>query len=160
MTDHKNKEVYYPLRLDFYWRAISLYLIAAIIYAFVKGAFEIGSITIQLKDPVIILLSIFIVISGVSLFFSWYAQREIIIGENYLEFKNRFRSKRIEGKNIVSIVFGREVISKGGRTRRLPIRIVKIKLKDESRIIKFRISTYQDSKKLLEDILKLKQRLF
>lgn len=158
MNSTNHKTISFPVKLDFYWRAIVLYFIAAFLYAFIKGAFETESITIQLNDPFIILLIVFITISAISLFFSYYAQREFVIGEDYIEFKNRFRTRKIELKNIKSIVFTRETIQKGGRTRRLPVRIVKIKLKNDSQLVRFRLATYQSSKKLFEELVKFKQK--
>lgn len=155
----QTRQTSYPFSLDFFWRAISLYAIAMIAYGFIKGSFELSSITIQFDDPIVALLGLFIIGSAISLFYNWYAMREIIIGDDFISFKNRWREKKISLNDIYSIKFARETIAKQHRKRRLPVKIVIVRLKNGDRNIRFRLSSYQNFKRLFDDLIKLKDKL-
>ncbi len=141
-------------RLDFYWKYIAVYAVAVILYALVKGSIEDRELTVMLIDPVVILLSVFIVLTALGLFIETFKKKEIIIGDDFIIFSNRFRKRKFNLKDIVRIYIGRERAKYTGK-----FRIIKIKLKKRKRPIIIRPSSYWHEKQFIEAFVNLKHNL-
>ena len=146
-----NTEQVFTRRLDFYWKYIAVYAIAIILYALVKGTIEGRELTVMLMDPVVILLSVFIVLTALGLFIETFKKKEIIIGDDYIVFSNRFRKRKIGFDDITRIYIGRERAKYTGK-----FRIIKIKLKKRKRPIIIRPSSYWHEKKFIDAFVNLK----
>jgi hypothetical protein len=143
-------------RLDFYWQYIGVYAIVLLIYSLFRGTIEEGTFTLKVRDPIVILLVVFIVGSAIPLLISYYKQNKIIIGIDYIIFKTRFREKKYMLNEIQRINLGKERLFK---MRRGAMRVVKIKLKNRIRVIRIRPSSYWNEEELLQSLIRLKKAL-
>jgi len=146
----------FTYRLDIYWKAISMYAVALILYGLVRGVMgglPDGTIKLVLLDPVLILLFAFVIGSSLSLLVNWYMRREIIITNNALIFKNRFREREIPLSQIERINIGREKIIKV----RGAYKLVKIRLNTRRRLLRIRTSSFNNEQQLVESLIALKK---
>jgi hypothetical protein len=150
----QSEEIFTP-RLDFYWQSISVYAIVLIIYSILRGSIDNWEMKIVLIDPVVILLSLFIVGSSFGLVFNLYKNKTIIIGKDYLIFKSRFGKHLYQITDIQKISLGKEKLIqlRGGH------RMIRIKLKDRPRPLRIRPSSFWDDRKLVASMTRLRKRL-
>ena len=141
-------------RLDFYWQFIAVYALALLAYSLLKGTIVNYTISIVLKDPVVILLLFFMCITAISLALNSYKKRSIIIGKNFITFKSRLGEKRFEIDKILRIAIAKEKVIR--IRRRIPV--IKISVKDRKRIIRIRPSTFWNDKLLVQSITQLKKQ--
>jgi hypothetical protein len=141
-------------RLDFYWKYIAVYALAIIFYALIKGSFDDRTLTFMLIDPVVILLAVFILLTAFGLLIETSKKKEIIVGDSYIVFSNRFRKKAFTKNDIERIYIGREHAKYTGK-----FRIIKIKLKKRKRPIIIRPSSYWNEQKLISKFGKLKRNI-
>lgn len=153
MTDTKPKQTVYERKLDFYWRFLSIYTISLLVYSILKGSMENWTISIALRDPLVILLIIFIVVSLGGLLINFYKNAKIIIGKDYIIFKTRFREKKYSFNEINKIVIGKE--------RAIRIKssspFIKFFVTDRRTSIRIRPSSYQNERNLIHDIQAFKK---
>lgn len=152
-----DKKKVFVQRLDFYWKFLSIYAIVFILYALLKGTIDDGNISIILKDPILILFAVFIIISALGLLLNWYKQRTIIIDNDSITFKSRFREKKYLDKEIIRIAFGRIKASQS-RSRK-SYRVIKIKAPNRRRVIKIRPMSFWDDKDLTKELMRIKKSL-
>ncbi|MBX7153589.1 MAG: hypothetical protein K1X91_01420 [Bacteriodetes bacterium] len=148
----------FTYRLDIYWRAISMYAVALILYGLVRGVMgglPDATIKIVLLDPVLILLFAFVAGSSLALLVNWYMRREIIVTDNAIIFKNRFRERTIPLSSIDRIQIGREKIIKV----RGAYKLVKIRLNTRRRLLRIRTSSFNNEHALVECLTNLKNSL-
>ncbi len=135
-----------------------MYAVALILYGLVRGVMgglPDATIKIVLLDPVLILLFAFVVGSSLALLVNWYMRREIIITDNAIIFKNRFRERTIPLSNIERIQIGREKIIKV----RGAYKLVKIRLNTRRRLLRIRTSSFNNEHALVECLTNLKNSL-
>lgn len=142
-------------RLDFYWQFLSVYIIALLIYGIFKGSVAEGTFTIVWKDPVVILLSIFTISSAFGLLINLYYKKVIIIGKDFIIFKNRFKEKKYTRTELARITFSKERLSKFSTV----LRVFKISINKRRKKIVIRPSSYWDDKEMIQYLLKLKKSL-
>lgn len=148
------KEKIFNRRLDFYWQYLSIYAIALLAYAVIRGTIVQTTLKIVLLDPVVLLLSLIIVITAISLLYHSLRKKSIIIGKDYIVFKSRNRQKKYSLDDIFRIT-----ISKDRRIRLKGIvKIIKIKIKNRRFPIRIRPSTFDSDFELIQAIAKLKKR--
>lgn len=145
----------FQLRMDFYWQAIAVYALALICYALVRGTVWDGSITLTLQDPIVIVLGALVVGSCIWSLGNWYMRRSIIIGDSYIRFTNRFRSRTFQQKDIDVISIGRQKMLKV----RGVYKLVKIRLRSRRRLLRIRPSLYEQEQALVQALIILKRRL-
>jgi hypothetical protein len=141
-------------RLDFYWKYIAVYALAIILYALIKGSFEDRTLTVMLVDPVVILLAVFIFLTALGLLIESSKKKEIIVGNDFIVFSNRFRKRTFTKDDIARIYIGREHAKYTGK-----FRIIKIKLKHRKRPVIIRPSSYWNEQKLISRFGKLKRNI-
>jgi len=141
----------YCYNVDFYWKALAIYGIALLIYAALKGTIDESRFSLVLVDPIVILLGIFVIGSALALFFNRNADRTVLIGEDFISFRNRFQERIFKTNVITSIIMGNERRFKTG-----PLKIVKIYIKDKRRPLRLRPSLFENEQDLLTDLLRLK----
>lgn len=78
------------------------------------------------------------------------AHRTVIIGENFIAFRNRFRERIFTTDSIVSIVLGKERRFKTGA-----LKVVKIYVKNKRRPLRLRPSLFENEQQLLADLYRL-----
>lgn len=155
-SDEKQFSVY-SKRIDFYWHFTTIYAVVLLIYVFFKGSIaeDKFSMTIVLNDPLFLLLSLFTIASCIGMLLGIFKNHNIIIGKDYITFKTRFREKRYNSSDILSLGFGRK------RITRFPVayRVIKIKVSSRNRLIRIRPSSFWNEKELMENIIALKHRI-
>lgn len=144
-------EVFVP-RLDFYWQSTAVYAIILIIYSLVRSSAKEGKLMLVVWDPVVILLSVFILYSTMSLLFRIIKNKTLIISKDRIILKSRFGEKVISMKEIkrISFVRIRPFRTKGA------YKMIKIWLVNRKRSVRIRTSSYWNETRLLESISKLK----
>lgn len=153
--DNNFQEKVFTQRLDFYWQFISVYAIAMFIYFFLKGMFFEATFLRVVRDPVVILLAVFISGSAIALMYNAFRKRTIVVGKDYLVFKNRFSEKEFHLSDISVITVGREILPRTRVAR--TVRVIRIKVKNRKRFIKIRTSSFWNSKELINSLLSLKK---
>jgi hypothetical protein len=150
-----NQPQNFTQRLDFYWKFVSIYAIALIIYSLLRGSISGWTFTLVVYDPIVILLCLFIIGSIIAYFLSIYKRKIIIIGKDFITFHSRFREKTFNHDNIKKISFGREKVFQFKKN----IRIIKFYITNRKRAIRIRTSSYWNEKELVQSISLLKKRL-
>lgn len=145
----------FRLRMDFYWQAIAVYALSLIFYAAARGSIGDGSITLTLRDPIVIVLGGLVLGSCAWSLGNWYMRRAIIIGDSYIRFTNRFRSRSFERSDIEIIAVGRQKMLKV----RGVYKLVKIRLRSRRRPLRIRPSLYEREAELVQSLIQLKRRL-
>lgn len=148
----------FTYRLDYYWKAISLYAVALIVYGLVRGIQEgvsNGKIEVVLYDPLLLLLFAFVAGSALTLLVNWYMRRSIVIESTTITFKNRIRSRAIQLENISRINIGREKLIKV----RGAFKVVKIRLKSRRRLLRIRTSSFHNEHELVQLLIEMKKKI-
>lgn len=144
----------FQYRLDFYWQATAVYAVALLMYAFLKGTISAGSLTLELFDPIVLLLGTVVVISALASLINWYMQRSVEIGETFIRFRNRFRTRTFLLRDISALGAGKK------RRRQMgSYKIIKIRLHNRRRFVRLRPSLYEHENELVQALLQLKRRL-
>lgn len=159
MQSNKNNnhitEQVFEQRLDMYWQYLTVYLLVLIIWAVLRGTFSSNTISIVYQDPVVILLLLITIGTGITFLYNFYKKRTIIIGKDYIVFKTRWKEITYTVNDIIRIAFGKErnlrVVAK--------FRIIKFKVKHRRRVIRIRPTTFKNETELVQAIAKLKKNI-
>ena len=143
----------FQARLDIYWQSLAVYAVALVVYSLFKGSIEAGTFSVALYDPMVMLLSGFVVMSAVALAARWYLRPTVIVSGEAIILRNRMRQRRFAVADITRIAFGR-----GGRTRLARYRVIKIKVAGRRRTVRIRPSLFADDRELTATIADLKRR--
>jgi hypothetical protein len=141
----------YHYKVDFYWKSLAMYGAALLIYAIFKGSIEEKTLTIAITDPIVLLLACFVALSAISLFVNHHAQRVIVINQDSIIFKNRFRERVIALNEIKSII-----LLKDRRFKMNTLSAVKIKIQGRRRALRLRPSLFEHEEALIADLKQLK----
>ena len=139
-------------RLDFYWQFITAYFIVLLVYSILRGPVVNGTFTIVIHDPVVILMSVFLIITVVALGWQTYWRRSITVGSDYIILKSRFRELKYSRSEITRIAVGRDKMIR----MRGSVTILKLIVKNRKRVIRIRPSSYWNERELVQSIIKLK----
>lgn len=148
--DNKQSHTYH-YSVDFYWKSLAMYAAALLTYAIFKGSIEEKTLSIALTDPIVLLLGGFVVLSAISLFVNQYARRIIVIKDNAILFKNRFRERMVNVSEIKSIT-----LVKDRPFRMSTLSAVKIKIQGRRRALRLRPSLFENEQSLIADLKRLK----
>ncbi len=143
-------------RRDFYWQYIAVYSVVLIIYSILRGSLRHDTISVVITDPIVILLSAFIVITFLGLILSYYKNKTIIIGNDFVIFKTRFKENKFTQKEIKSIIIGKEKLFK---VRRGVFKVIRIIIDNKRKIIRVRPSSYERESEFVEAFAKLKRNI-
>jgi hypothetical protein len=142
-------------RLDFYWQAVAVYALALIACALVRGTVIDGSFSVSLSDPVVSVMGFLTAGSCMISMVNWFMRRSVVIGEDYIRFANRFRTRTFTRSEIALISLGKEKLVKV----RGAYKVAKIRLTNRRRLLRIRPSLYQDEHELVQALFALKRRL-
>lgn len=140
------EEKVFRYRLDIYWRALALYLLAFVGYGFLRSGLSDGRWSVALRDPVALLLLGFVVWTGGVLVWVWYRCPSIGIGADYVRLRSRFRERLLRLEEIERL--------------RIPSRwrgggFVRIRLKGRRGVVVVRPAAYERSHELLQEFVRL-----
>lgn len=155
MENNNSDSKEFVQRLDFYWQYISAYSIVLLIYGIAKGSIDEGTITMQWHDPVVLLLSLFMILSSLFLLYNSLKKKSIVIGDGYIQFRTRTKERTYKIEDIQKIYIGKY------HKAQFPVtfRIIKIRVKSRKYLIRFRPSNYWNDKELLQKVNILRQEL-
>jgi hypothetical protein len=143
----------FPYRVDFYWQALAMYLIALALYAFVAGSVESGFLTFAIDDPIVILLAILIVQSTVTLAIQSFMRRSLTITEDTIIIRNRWRVRKFGVADIKSISLRRDRFQRALGTSKL----IRIRLHERRRALRIRPGLYDFEEQLTSAMRHFKQ---
>ncbi len=147
----------YKYKLDFYYKSLVLYLITLIVYILIKGKFFQARFEVVVKDPIIYIISIFIFFYLILLVLNALRGREIIFGSDSIVFKNRLGQREIFLNEILQVRFSRE--KKRIREERSDSRIVRLKLNHRRRMLRVKLSDFNDEKELMSEFKNISKNL-
>ncbi|MFZ1320474.1 MAG: hypothetical protein WAT71_02875 [Ignavibacteria bacterium] len=147
----------YKYKLDFYYKSLVLYLITLIVYILIKGKFFQARFEVVVKDPIIYIISIFIFFYLILLILNALRGREVIFESDSIIFKNRLGQRVINLNEIIQVRFSRE--KKRIREERSDSRIVRLKLNHRRRMLRVKLSDFNDEKGLMNEFKNISKNL-
>ena len=148
-----NSKIFKPY-LDFYWQSIAIFVVILILWTVMKWSFSDAFHTFLLEDPIVMLLSSFILFSIIALFFHLIINRTITINDNYIAFKNRLGEKIIYRDEIEYIRLGKERLFQFREKQNL----FYVKVINRRFHVKIRPSAYEEEKEILDAIIKFNKK--
>jgi len=139
-------------RIDFIWPSIAIYFGVVLLYSIIRGSIHNWKFTILLNDPLIMLFSIFIVLSALSYLFRRLNAQKIIFTENFLIFRTNFNERKIGLEAIESITFKLKVLPDSVQ----PYSIITLTFIEKLRPIHIWPPLYYDSDELMASFEELK----
>ncbi len=152
LTNQEDKEFYY--RIDFYWQAIAVYAVALVLYSLLRGTIDSGQLSITLHDPFVVLLAVFVITTAIGAGISRFMNRRIIITNEGITLRNRFRERTFPKQDILRITFGKE-----RRSREGAYRIVKVRVAGRRRLLRIRPAGFDNERALTHSLTQLKRSL-
>jgi hypothetical protein len=147
----------YKYRLDFYYISLFLYLLVFIIYVLLRGSFSNEKFQVVVQDPIIYIFTAFILFFTVVLISNYVRARYLIFDDRKITIKNRFGQREIPYNEITGIKLSRE--KKRDRTEKSNIRLVKLKLANRRRLLRIRLSDFQNESKLISEFQQIRKGL-
>ena len=138
----------YKYNLDFYYKSLLLYMIFLICYVLLKGSFGDDKFEVVLKDPLIYVVSIFILFFLVVVISAYIRRRVIVFEDDRFLIRNRFGERVILFSDIISMKFSRQ---RGERKYRSSVRMVKLKLRNRKRLLRIRLGEFENDIKLYKE---------
>lgn len=135
-------------KLDFYYQQALIYLVTLVLYAVIRGTIIENNFTLVFDDPIMSIITFFVVVSFVTLILNRIRDRKLIVSDEEIIFQHRFNRRRIPVADIEWIHIGRErLVQTAGR-----FQAVLIKTKQRRRPFRIRIGRYEREKELLKVI--------
>ncbi len=150
MTTGSGERVF-RYRLDIYWRALALYLLALLGYGLVRGGVANGYIAVVLSDPLVLLLLLFVFWTAGVLLWAWSRAPSIVVGDTYLRLRNRFGERLLRLEEIEQVRLPRRQQGWG--------RLIRIRLKGRRRVIVVRPAAYEHPQELFQEFVRLSRQL-
>lgn len=145
----------YKYRLDFYFISLSIYLVTFIVYVLIRGSFSNEKFQIVFQDPIIYIFVFFILFFLIVLVSNYIRARYLVFDDRKITIKNRFGQREIPYNEIVGMKFSRE--KRNGRLEKSNIRLVKLKLTNRKRLLRIRLSDFQNESKLISEFQQIKK---
>lgn len=147
----------YKYRLDFYYTSLLIYLVAFIAYVLLRGSFSNEKFQVVFQDPIIYIFTAFIIFFLIVLISNYVRARYLVFDERKLIIRNRFGQREIPYNEIIGIKFSRE--KKRNNKEKSNVRLVKLKLLNRKRLLRIRLSDFQNESKLISEFQSLKKGL-
>jgi hypothetical protein len=142
---------HFKRRFEFYYQSVAVYAVALILYAVVRGTFAEGEFKIVFKDPIVYAFILVLIYSIAVLVFNILFQRDIVLTDESIVFKNRFDSKAIKLSDLEWIRLG-----KAKRMRvRGGFKVIRLKLKGQMRTIKINPIYFHDEVGMMQAFTEL-----
>ena len=126
-------------------------------YIIIKGNFTHATFEVVIKDPIIYIISIFILFFLTVLLINAVKAKQIIFDERTIVFKNRFGQREVGYNEILSVRFSRE--KRMSREERSDVRIVKLKLKGRKRFLRIRLNDFQNESELIKEFKNISRKM-
>ncbi len=153
-NEQKNIKIF-KYNMSFYYQSTIIYFVAFLLYAIIRGEFVENSFKLITKDPIIYFFAIIVCVSLIALLYNLYLNRHLEISDNQISFISRRYKKTFLIDQISEIkIFRSEV-----RTKRRPVRFIRLKIKNRRRRILIRTYYYENEKELIAKFHEIKERL-
>lgn len=148
-------EKIFKYKLDFYYQSALIYLLTLIVYGGIRGNFVEAEFKYVLNDPLLYVITLFVLMSFVSLLLNMARNRRLIISHDAVTFKHRWDERRITIQDIEWMHIGRESgVQTGGR-----FQVILIKLNDKRRAYRIRVGRYEREKELVQEMQSIASRV-
>jgi hypothetical protein len=145
MTEHENVFKY---KLDFYYQSALIYLVTMIVYGGIRGNFVEAKFEYVLNDPLMYVIMFFVLMSFAALGLNYLRDRRVIITQDEIIFRNRWKERRISVSDIEWMHIGREShVQTGGR-----FQAVLFKLARRRRVYRIRVGRYERERQLIAEM--------
>lgn len=151
MSSGVTEEKEFCYRVDIYWRALALYLLAFVGYGMVRSGITDGYLTVALTDPISLLLMVFVFWTAAVLLWAWHRRPSIVVGGTYIRLRTRLRERWIPLHEIERLLLPRRQRGLG--------RLIRIRLKGKHRTIVVRPFAYERPQELIHEFLRLSRLL-
>ena len=153
MQEHHEKTFKY--KLDFYYQSALIYLVTLVLYGGIRGSFVEKEFIYVMNDPILYVIFFFVLMSIAVLVLNYIRDRRLIVGDDTIIFKNRFRERRIDAKMIEWMHVGRErFVQTSGM-----FQVIVFKLRGKRRLIRIRVGRYEKEKELVTEINRIAQHI-
>ncbi len=149
------EEKIFKYKLDFYYQSALIYLLTLIVYGGIRGNFVEAEFKYVLNDPLLYVITFFVLMSFVSLLLNMARNRRLIISHDAVVFKHHWDERRIPIQDIEWMHIGRESgVQTGGR-----FQVILIKLNDKRRAYRIRVGRYEREKELVQEMQSIAVRV-
>ena len=139
----------YKQRLDFYYNSLIIYLLFLVFYVLIRGEFSKEKFTVIFKDPILYIVIIFILFFLFVLILNYVRAKKLVFDNGKIILKNRFGQRELTKSEIIFVKFSRE--RKRFKEDKSHIRIVKLKLLNRKRLLRIRLSEFNNEKDLINE---------
>ncbi len=145
MTDQVKTFKY---KLDFYYQSALIYLVTLILYGGIRGSLVEKKFSYVLDDPLLYVITFFVVMSLVVLGLNIARNRRLIITSDAIIFKHHWDERVIKLSDIEWLHIGREAhVQTSGR-----FQVIVIKLKGRRRFVRIRVGRYERERELVNEM--------
>lgn len=151
----EEREKVFKYKLDFYYQSALIYLVTLILYGGIRGNFVEKKFEYVLNDPLMYVIMFFVLMSLVVLLLNYIRNRRLIITDDTIIFKNRWRERRIPAGNMEWIHIGREAgVQTSGR-----FQVIMFRLKGRRRVVRIRVGRYEREKELVAEMHRIAEHI-
>ena len=136
----------FKYKLDFYYQQALIYLLTLILYAGIRGTFIENNFTLVFNDPIIYIITFFVLIAFTTLLLNRIRDRKLVVTESEIVFQHKFNKHSIAINDIEWIHIGKERnVQTAGRSQ-----VIIIKTKHRRRAFRIRLGRYERQRELLK----------
>lgn len=117
----------FKYRLDYYWKALSIYAILLSIVIVIRFSLSNVKIIYSIYEPLLFLLVFFVFITSMALFVQIFNKKSISLNNESIILSTRNFTKTFEWKDINKISFIKDKFRKNNDIRLIKIKINKVK---------------------------------
>ena len=128
-----------------------------VMYVLVRGEFSNEKFSILFKDPILYIVLIFILYFLFMLIMNVLKAKVLLFNGDKIILKNRFGQRELDKSEILFVKFSRE--RKRNKEDKSHIRIVKLKLKDRKRMLRIRVSEFNNENELIGEFKNISRGL-
>jgi hypothetical protein len=147
----------YKTKLEFYYKSLVIYLLTLVVYILIKGKFFQERFEVVFKDPIIYVISIFIIYFVIVLITNSVTSRKLIFDDKDITIRNRFGERKVSIREIAGVRFSRP--KRQSKDDRSKVRIVKLKLLNRKRQLRIRMNDFENEKELETEFRKISRNL-
>ena len=147
----------YKQRLDFNYNSLIIYLLFLVFYVLIRGEFSSERFILLFKDPILFIVIIFILFFLFVLATNYIRAKKLIFDNGKIILKNRFGQRELIKSDIIFVRYSRE--RKRFREDKSQIRTVKLKLKNRKRLLRIRLSEFNNEKELINEFRNIAREL-
>ncbi len=145
----------FSYKLDFSYQSALLYLLTLIAYGGIRGSIVEAKFEYVLDDPLMYVIVAFVLMSFVSLALNAIRNRKLIVTDDALIFRTRFKERRIPVEAIEWMHVGREArVRTGGR-----FQVIVFKLRGRRRLFRIRVGRYERDRELVGEMHRIAARV-